>query len=122
MSGCTNWLTGLSGARPSSSACVLGLMMCFDLGGPVNKAAYLFATRGPRSGTVTTLLQIMAAVMAAGMVPPLAMALVHRRAPEALHRRPSARTARRRGCWARRSSPRARSRSPRPTRCASSPR
>ena len=45
-------------------------MMCFDLGGPVNKAAYAFATAG-LSVTDPASLQIMAAVMAAGMVPPL---------------------------------------------------
>jgi PTS system fructose-specific IIC component len=48
--------------------------MCFDLGGPVNKAAYLFATAGLSANTDASF-QIMAAVMAAGMVPPLAMAL-----------------------------------------------
>ncbi|WP_028709382.1 PTS fructose transporter subunit IIABC [Propionicicella superfundia] len=53
---------------------ILGLMMCFDLGGPVNKAAYLFATAGLSIDNQGSL-QIMAAVMAAGMVPPLAMAL-----------------------------------------------
>lgn len=73
-SGLTNWLNGLGGGSVILLGIILGLMMCFDLGGPVNKAAYAFATAGlsiaePRS------LQIMAAVMAAGMVPPLAMAL-----------------------------------------------
>ena len=73
-SGLTNWLNGLGGGSVIILGVILGLMMCFDLGGPVNKAAYAFATAGltisePRS------LQIMAAVMAAGMVPPLAMAL-----------------------------------------------
>ena len=73
-SGLTNWLNGLGGGSVLILGVILGLMMCFDLGGPVNKAAYAFATAGlsisePRS------LQIMAAVMAAGMVPPLAMAL-----------------------------------------------
>ncbi|RAX23726.1 MULTISPECIES: fructose-specific PTS transporter subunit EIIC [unclassified Actinomyces] len=53
---------------------ILGLMMCFDLGGPVNKAAYLFATAGLSAAT-TASYEIMAAVMAAGMVPPLALAL-----------------------------------------------
>ena len=72
--GLTNWLNGLGGGSVILLGIILGLMMCFDLGGPVNKAAYAFATAGlsiaePRS------LQIMAAVMAAGMVPPLAMAL-----------------------------------------------
>src|ERR1700754_1001368 len=49
-------------------------MMCFDLGGPVNKAAYAFATAGLNVADPASL-RIMAAVMAAGMVPPLAMAL-----------------------------------------------
>ena len=53
---------------------ILGLMMCFDLGGPVNKAAYAFATAGLNVADPASL-RIMAAVMAAGMVPPLAMAL-----------------------------------------------
>ncbi len=53
---------------------ILGLMMCFDLGGPVNKAAYAFATTGLNVADPASL-RIMAAVMAAGMVPPLAMAL-----------------------------------------------
>ena len=48
--------------------------MCFDLGGPVNKAAYAFAVAGLNVNDPATL-RIMAAVMAAGMVPPLAMAL-----------------------------------------------
>lgn len=68
-------LTAMSG---SSSAIflglILGLMMCFDLGGPVNKAAYLFATAG-LSASTTASFEIMAAVMISGMVPPLAMAL-----------------------------------------------
>ena len=50
-------------------------MMCFDLGGPVNKAAYLFATAGLGRADHPSSFQIMAAVMCAGMVPPLAMAL-----------------------------------------------
>jgi len=53
---------------------ILGLMMCFDLGGPVNKAAYAFAVAGLNISEPSSL-RIMAAVMAAGMVPPLAMAL-----------------------------------------------
>lgn len=70
----TNWLGGLSGASVILLGVILGLMMCFDLGGPVNKAAYAFATAG-LSVTDVASLRIMAAVMAAGMVPPLAMAL-----------------------------------------------
>ncbi len=67
-------LMGMSGGSAIVLGVVLGLMMCFDLGGPVNKAAYLFATAGLSAGT-TANFQVMAAVMAAGMVPPLAMAL-----------------------------------------------
>ncbi|KMO70588.1 fructose-specific PTS transporter subunit EIIC [Mycolicibacterium chlorophenolicum] len=72
--GLTNWLSGLSGTSAVLLGVILGLMMCFDLGGPVNKAAYAFATAGLAAST-TASIQIMAAVMAAGMVPPLAMAL-----------------------------------------------
>jgi PTS system fructose-specific IIC component len=67
-------LTSMSGGSAIALGIVLGLMMCFDLGGPVNKAAYLFATAGLSAGTAANF-QVMAAVMAAGMVPPLAMAL-----------------------------------------------
>ncbi|WP_460359286.1 PTS fructose transporter subunit IIABC [Mycobacterium sp. ZZG] len=72
--GLTNWLSGLSGTSAVFLGIILGLMMCFDLGGPVNKAAYAFATAGLAAQT-TASFEIMAAVMAAGMVPPLAMAL-----------------------------------------------
>ena len=67
-------LTGMSGSSAVLLGVIIGLMMCLDLGGPVNKAAYLFATAGLSQGTEASF-QIMAAVMAAGMVPPLAMAL-----------------------------------------------
>ncbi|MEU0270603.1 fructose-specific PTS transporter subunit EIIC [Streptomyces sp. NPDC006307] len=70
----TDWLSGLTGANAVVLGVVLGLMMCFDLGGPLNKVAYAFAIGGlahPNEGS----LKVMAAVMAAGMVPPLAMAL-----------------------------------------------
>lgn len=73
-SGLTNWLGGMSGTSVVILGVILGLMMCFDLGGPVNKAAYAFATAGLNVADPATL-RIMAAVMAAGMVPPLAMAL-----------------------------------------------
>ncbi|AYJ49530.1 PTS fructose transporter subunit IIABC [Rhodococcus sp. P1Y] len=73
-SGLTDWLNGLTGTSIIILGIILGLMMCFDLGGPVNKAAYAFATAG-LSVTDVASLRIMAAVMAAGMVPPLAMAL-----------------------------------------------
>lgn len=72
--GLTDWLNGLSGSSAILLGIILGLMMCFDLGGPVNKAAYAFAVAG-LSVTDDASLKIMAAVMAAGMVPPLAMAL-----------------------------------------------
>jgi PTS system fructose-specific IIC component len=79
MTALTDWLTGLaaSGAGAVALGVILGLMMCFDLGGPVNKVAYVFATTGlaAASQTNTAPYLIMAAVMAAGMVPPLAMAL-----------------------------------------------
>lgn len=70
----TDWLNSLTGTSAVLLGVILGLMMCFDLGGPVNKAAYAFATAGLAAAT-TGSFQIMAAVMAAGMVPPLAMAL-----------------------------------------------
>ena len=72
--GLTHWLGGLSGGSVILLGVILGLMMCFDLGGPVNKAAYAFATAGLSIAEPASL-RIMAAVMAAGMVPPLAMAL-----------------------------------------------
>jgi PTS system fructose-specific IIC component len=70
----TEGLSDLSGSYTILLGIVLGLMMCFDLGGPVNKAAYVFATTGLAEGTSANL-KIMAAVMLSGMVPPLAMAL-----------------------------------------------
>ena len=69
-------LDSMSGGSAVALGIVLGLMMCFDLGGPLNKSAYLFATAGIASATAgDAQYQIMAAVMCAGMVPPLAMAL-----------------------------------------------
>ncbi|WP_411375322.1 fructose-specific PTS transporter subunit EIIC [Arthrobacter sp. MPF02] len=71
------WLSGMTGASAVVLGIILGLMMCFDLGGPVNKVAYAFAVAGLGAGSATNQApwQIMATVMAAGMVPPLAMAL-----------------------------------------------
>lgn len=69
-----DWLTGMSSGGAVILGIILGLMMCFDLGGPVNKSAYLFATAGLSVDNEASQM-IMAAVMAAGMVPPLAMAL-----------------------------------------------
>ena len=69
-----SWLGGMTGSSVILLGVILGLMMCFDLGGPINKAAYTFATAGLVADNPATL-RIMAAVMAAGMVPPLAMGL-----------------------------------------------
>ncbi|MFJ4262871.1 fructose-specific PTS transporter subunit EIIC [Paenarthrobacter nicotinovorans] len=70
-------LSSLTGAGAIVLGIILGLMMCFDLGGPVNKVAYAFAVAGLGAASASNQApwQIMAAVMAAGMVPPLAMAL-----------------------------------------------
>ncbi|MDL5202123.1 fructose-specific PTS transporter subunit EIIC [Streptomyces sp. ALI-76-A] len=74
--GMTDWLSGLSGTNAILLGVLLGLMMCFDLGGPVNKVAYAFATAGIAvQDPSDSAMKVMAAVMAAGMVPPLAMAL-----------------------------------------------
>ncbi|WP_416973840.1 PTS fructose transporter subunit IIABC [Streptomyces sp. 4F14] len=74
--GMTDWLNGLTGSNAILLGALLGLMMCFDLGGPVNKVAYTFATAGIAvTDPGDSAMKVMAAVMAAGMVPPLAMAL-----------------------------------------------
>jgi PTS system fructose-specific IIC component len=80
ITGLTNWLNGLSGSSAVLLGILLGLMMAFDMGGPVNKAAYAFATAGLSSYISnptenTGPLVIMATVMAAGMVPPIALSL-----------------------------------------------
>ena len=74
LSGLQNWLTSMSGSSALLLGVILGLMMCFDLGGPVNKAAYLFATAGLSTGDEASL-KIMAAVMGAGMIPPIALSI-----------------------------------------------
>ncbi|MBK4173214.1 PTS transporter subunit EIIA [Corynebacterium macginleyi] len=74
MEGLQDWLSSMSGSSAVVLGIILGLMMCVDLGGPVNKAAYLFATAGLSTGDAASM-QIMAAVMAAGMVPPIALSL-----------------------------------------------
>ena len=73
----TGLLTGMSGASAVALGAVLGLMMCSDLGGPINKVAYSFAAAGLGAATAANNApqEIMAAVIAAGMVPPLGMAL-----------------------------------------------
>lgn len=78
MAALTDWLNGLSGANLILLGALLGAMMGFDLGGPINKVAYTFAVTGLAAAELTgdaVQHQIMAAVMAAGMVAPLAMAL-----------------------------------------------
>ncbi|MFC4800340.1 fructose-specific PTS transporter subunit EIIC [Neobacillus sp. GCM10023253] len=67
----THWLTGLGTGNAVLLGIVLGLMMSFDMGGPINKAAYVFGTGLLASGVY----EPMAAVMAAGMVPPLEIAI-----------------------------------------------
>jgi len=74
----TAWLNGLSGLGLALLGLVLGLMMAFDMGGPVNKVAYTFAVTGlatAGAAASATEFQIMAIVMAAGMTPPLGLAL-----------------------------------------------
>jgi PTS system fructose-specific IIC component len=76
--GLTDKLNGMTGGSLILLGVILGAMMGFDLGGPVNKAAYVFATTGLTADAIAAggaEVKIMAAVMIAGMVPPLAMAL-----------------------------------------------
>jgi PTS system fructose-specific IIC component len=78
----TSGLASLSTAGLVITGVVLGLMMAFDMGGPVNKVAYVFATTGLGTAlaanadiTSANEFKIMAIVMAAGMTPPLGLAL-----------------------------------------------
>ena len=73
----TGLLSGMSGTSAVALGAVLGLMMCSDLGGPINKVAYSFAVAGLGAATVTNTApqEIMAAVIASGMVAPLGLAL-----------------------------------------------
>ncbi|KQW53469.1 PTS lactose transporter subunit IIC [Nocardioides sp. Root1257] len=71
-------LNSLSGGSAIILGVILGLMMAFDMGGPLNKVAYSFAAAGVGGAALASdapELQIMAAVMLAGMVPPIALAL-----------------------------------------------
>jgi PTS system fructose-specific IIC component len=73
-----NGLNSLSGSSAILLGVILGLMMAFDMGGPLNKVAYSFAVAGIGGAALASdapQLKIMAAVMLAGMVPPLALAL-----------------------------------------------
>lgn len=115
MTNLNNWLTSLSGANsldpmsmlsaPPTVAggglvllgLILGLMMAFDMGGPINKVAYTFAAAGLTEAGATAAANdprfvIMAAVMAAGMVPPIAMgvaALISKKRFNAMERKTS---------------------------------
>lgn len=71
MTGLTNWLQSMGTANAVLLGAILGAMMCTDMGGPVNKAAYAFGVALLSSSVYAP----MAAIMAAGMVPPLAMGL-----------------------------------------------
>lgn len=72
-SGLNNFLAGLNGTNALLLGALLGGMMAVDMGGPINKAAYVFGT-GTLAATVATGGSVvMAAVMAGGMVPPLAI-------------------------------------------------
>ncbi len=66
-----NWLNGMRGTNAAVLGLILGAMMAFDMGGPINKAAYTFAVGLLASKIYTP----MAAVVAAGMTPPLGLAL-----------------------------------------------
>jgi PTS system fructose-specific IIC component len=71
-------LNSLQGGSAILLGAILGLMMAFDMGGPLNKVAYGFATTGLAAAATATdapQLKVMAAVMLAGMVPPIALAL-----------------------------------------------
>ncbi|MHA6619154.1 PTS fructose transporter subunit IIC [Pseudonocardia sp. DLS-67] len=70
----TSGLADLSTGSLALAGALLGLMVAADLGGPINKTAYTFAVAGLATGAPAAL-TTMAAVMAAGMTPPLAMAL-----------------------------------------------
>ncbi|CCJ85204.1 PTS fructose transporter subunit IIBC [Cronobacter dublinensis] len=71
LAGLTAWLQSMGTANAVLLGTILGAMMCTDMGGPVNKAAYAFGV-GLLSSQVYA---PMAAIMAAGMVPPLAMGI-----------------------------------------------
>lgn len=78
MEALSDGLNSLQGGSAIVLGIILGLMMAFDMGGPLNKTAYAFATTGLGAAATATdapELKVMAAVMLAGMVPPLALAL-----------------------------------------------
>lgn len=69
--GLSNFLNSMGSSSKIVLGCILGGMMSIDMGGPFNKAAYVFGTAAIASGSY----DIMAAVMIGGMVPPIAIAL-----------------------------------------------
>lgn len=69
--GLSNLLSGMGNSSKILLGCILGAMMSIDMGGPFNKAAYVFGTAAIASGNY----DIMASVMIGGMVPPIAIAL-----------------------------------------------
>lgn len=69
--GLNGWLTGMGTTSSVVLGMICGGMMSIDMGGPFNKASYVFATSQLANGNYT----LMAAVMAGGMVPPLVIAL-----------------------------------------------
>lgn len=69
--GLASFLSNMGGSSKILLGCILGAMMSIDMGGPFNKAAYVFGTASIASGNY----DIMAAVMVGGMVPPIAIAL-----------------------------------------------
>jgi PTS system fructose-specific IIC component len=74
----TDGLNSMTGSSAILLGVILGLMMAFDMGGPLNKVAYSFAAVGVGGASLASdapELRIMAAVMLAGMVPPIALAL-----------------------------------------------
>lgn len=71
LTGLTNWLQAMGTANAVVLGAILGAMMCSDMGGPINKAAYAFGVALLSTQTYGP----MAAIMAAGMVPPLGIAV-----------------------------------------------
>ncbi len=69
--GLSDFLSSMGSSSKVVLGCILGAMMSIDMGGPFNKAAYVFGTAAIASGSY----DIMAAVMIGGMVPPIAIAL-----------------------------------------------
>jgi PTS system fructose-specific IIC component len=78
MDGLTSWLEGISGINAALLGLILGAMMAFDMGGPVNKVAYTFGL----AMISANIFEPHAAIMAAGMTPPLGLALATRLAPK----------------------------------------